>query len=48
MEKVPFPDNGGNRRSKDRRIVSDPSHTTERRSGKERRCGQDRRQTPRY
>ena len=47
MEKFPFPDNGGRRRSQDRRISVDPEFTPERRSSQDRRTGADRRKNPR-
>ena len=37
MERFPFPDNGGRRRSEDRRISVDTDFAPERRSGQDRR-----------
>ena len=42
-----LPDNGGRRSGTDRREFNYTSHIPERRSGKERRSGLDRRQKPR-
>ena len=42
-----LPDNGGRRSGTDRREFSYTSHIPERRSGKERRSGLDRREKPR-
>lgn len=47
MEKFPFPDNGGRRRSEDRRISVAADYSPERRSGQDRRNGADRRKNPR-
>ena len=41
-------DNGGRRSGGDRRTYSYPLHVPERRSGNDRRQGQDRRKAPRY
>jgi hypothetical protein len=41
-------DNGGRRSGGDRRIYSYTLHVPERRSGTERREGEDRRKAPRY
>ncbi|MEJ2099996.1 MAG: hypothetical protein P8X68_08455 [Desulfobacterales bacterium] len=41
-------DNGGRRSGGDRRKYSYTLHVPERRSGKDRRVGKDRRKTPRY
>ena len=41
-------DNGGRRLGDDRRLYTYNGHIPERRSGKERRAGLDRRKTPRY
>lgn len=42
-----MPDNGGRRSGADRREFNYTSHIPERRSGKERRSGLDRREKPR-
>jgi len=42
-----LPDNEGRRLGKDRRQFSYYAHIPERRSGKDRRCGNDRRLKPR-
>lgn len=41
-------DNGGRRLGNDRRLYSYNGHIPERRSGKERRSGLDRRKSPRF
>ena len=47
-EKMILYDNGGRRLGDDRRLFSYNGHIPERRSGKERRCGLDRRKQPRF
>jgi hypothetical protein len=47
-EKMILNDNGGRRLGDDRRLFSYNGHIPERRSGKERRTGLDRRQQPRF
>jgi len=41
-------DNGGRRMGEDRRVFAYSNYLPERRSGKERRSGADRRRKPRY
>ena len=47
MERFPFPDNGGRRRSEDRRVSVDPDFTPDKRSDQDRRTVADRRKNPR-
>ena len=47
-EKMILNDNGGRRLGDDRRLYSYNGHIPERRSGKDRRTGMDRRKTPRF
>lgn len=47
-EKMILNDNGGRRLGDDRRLYSYNGHIPERRSGKERRAGIDRRKNPRF
>ena len=47
-EKMILNDNGGRRLGDDRRLYSYNGHIPERRSGKERRSGMDRRKKPRF
>lgn len=48
MDKMILNDNGGRRLGNDRRLYSYNGHIPERRSGKERRSGVDRRKKPRF
>ncbi len=47
-EKIELKDNGGRRSGKDRRVFSYAGYLPERRTGRERRSGLDRRKSIRY
>ena len=48
IEKIQLKDNGGRRSGKDRRVFSYAGYLPERRTGDERRSGQDRRKITRF